>query len=58
MNQREKKYIKDNLKQIFVVDQLSDTDMQTEHTLEFLMDLATMVGFDLYEEVLKYESGQ
>lgn len=58
MNQREKKYIKDNLKQIFVVDQLSDTDMQTEHALEFLMDLATMVGFDLYEEVLKYESGQ
>ena len=58
MNQREKKYIKDNLKQIFVVDQLSENDMQTEHTIEFLMDLATMVGFDLHEEELKYESGQ
>lgn len=48
MNAKEKKWIKENLTQIFITDMEEDNDQQTEHALEFLWELAGYVGFDIF----------
>ena len=53
MNAKERKWIKENLTQIFITDIEEDNDQQTEHTLEFLWELAGYVGFDLENHTLK-----
>lgn len=54
MNQKEKNWILKNLKQIFVIDIVEDTDEQIENALEFLYALGDYVGFDLNKEEQKY----
>ena len=41
------KWIKENLKQIFITDIEEDNDSQIEHTMNFLADLANLVKFDI-----------
>lgn len=41
------KWIKENLKQIFITDREADNDSQIEHTMNFLVALATLVKFDI-----------
>lgn len=50
MNKKEKQWIKENLERIFIKDIQEDNDMQTEHTLEFLAELAGYVGQSIVEE--------
>lgn len=44
MNKKEKEWIKKKIEQIFIKDVEENNDQQTEHTLEFLADLASYVG--------------
>lgn len=50
MNNKEKKWIKENIEKIFIQDMLEDNDQQTEHALEFLAELAGYVGARLVPE--------
>ena len=50
MNKKEKEWIKQNIRQIFITDLTENNDMQIEHALEFLADLAVYVGQNIVEE--------
>lgn len=47
MNAKEKKWIKEKLHKILVVDILDELDCQADDINEFLADLADMVGLDV-----------
>lgn len=49
MNKAEKKWIKDELYKIFVTD--NENDCQADDIIDFLMDLASKVGFNLNDSL-------
>lgn len=44
MTKKEKEWIKSKIEQIFIDDIEENNDMQTEHAINFLVDLAYYVG--------------
>lgn len=44
LNKQEKQWIKKNIEQIFITDVVEDNDQQTEHAIEFLVELGHYVG--------------
>lgn len=45
MNKKEKEWIRENLRKIFIID--IDNDSQIEDTMNFLADLGLKVDFDI-----------
>ena len=50
MTKKEKEWIKSKIEQIFIDDIEENNDMQTEHALEFLCELASLVGAKLCKD--------
>jgi hypothetical protein len=49
MNSKEKKWIKDSLYKIFVID--NENDCQADDITEFLMELASKIGYSISEDL-------
>ena len=47
MNKKEKEWIRENLRKIFITDIEENNDSQIEDTMNFLPDLALKVDFDI-----------